>query len=198
MHSALMKRLISSLFCLVLVSAAVSARAQVEPSAFRRGLSIHAGGEGSVFQPDYAGNGVAGDSPDRLYGIGAYLDVHFSRWIQVEAEGRWLHFNEYYPDGQPPGIGQNTYLIGPKVPITEFHRWTPYGKFLFGWGSGGSWLSGRATTFAYGGGVEYRLTRRLTVRAFDFEEQDWHTSPTLHPYGASAGISYRVFGGRAQ
>ena len=51
---------------------------------------------GSIFQPDYAGNGIAQTSPNRLYGVGAYVDAHFSRWLQIEAEGRWLRFNEYY------------------------------------------------------------------------------------------------------
>jgi opacity protein-like surface antigen len=186
-----MKPLIIALSCLVLFSAAASARAQVAPAAYRRGMSIHAGGEASVFQPDYAGGGSAQTSPNRLYGIGGYADVHFTRWVQIEAEGRWLRFNEFQ------NIGQNTYLIGPKVPIIDFHRWDPYGKFLIGWGSGtGNWLNGRATTFAYGGGLEYRLTRRLTLRPIDFEYEKWHTRPTLSPYGASAGLSYRVFGGR--
>ena len=188
-----MKRLTLTLIGLAVFSAAIAARAQVVPAAYRRGITIHAGAEASAFQPDYAGNGAAGTSPNRLFGIGAFADVHLSRWVQIEGEGRWLRFNEF------DNIGQNTYMIGPKVPIIDFHRWTPYGKFLFGWGSGsGNWLAGRATAFAYGGGVEYSWTRRLTIRAFDFEEQDWHTNPTLHPYGASAGISYRVFGGRAQ
>jgi len=188
-----MKRFVSTLVCLVVVSSAIAASAQVVPAGYRRGLSIHAGGEASAFQPDYDGNFVSAQtSPYRLYGIGAFFDVHLTRWVQIEGEGHWLRFNEYQ------NIGQDTYLIGPKVPIWEFHRWTPYGKFLIGWGSGSSWLNGRATTIAYGGGVEYRLTRKLTVRPFDFEEQDWHTTPKLHPYGASAGISYRVFGGRVQ
>ncbi|MGP8252103.1 MAG: outer membrane beta-barrel protein [Terracidiphilus sp.] len=187
-----MKRFVSALFSLILVSAAVSASAQVVSAAHHRGLSIDAGGEASAFQPDYDGTGFAQTSPYRIYGFGAFFDVHFSRWVQIEGEGHWLRFNEFQ------NIGQNTYMIGPKVPIIDFHRWTPYGKFLIGWGSGPGWLNGKATAFAYGGGVEYRLTKRLTVRPFDFEEEDWHTIPTLHPYGASAGISYRVFGGRAR
>jgi opacity protein-like surface antigen len=188
-----MKKFVTALFCLVLISAAISVSAQVAPAGFRRGLSVDAGGEASAFQPDYAGNGsTAQTSPYRLFGIGAFVDVHISRWVQIEGEGRWLHFNEYQ------NIAQNTYMIGPKVPIREIHRWTPYGKALIGWGSGPGWLSGRATTIAYGGGVEFRLTRKFTLRPFDFEEEYWHTNPTLHPYGASAGISYRVFGGRAR
>jgi opacity protein-like surface antigen len=187
-----MKRLISALFLIVLVSASVSASAQVTASAFQRGFSVDVGGEASAFQPDYAGNGIAQTSPNRLYGYGAYIDARFTRWIQVEAEGHWLQYNEF------DGIGQNTYLIGPKVPIVDFHRITPYGKFLIGWGSGNGWLFGKATTFAYGGGVEYRLWRRFTIRPFDFEYESWRTTPVLRPYGASAGISYRVLGGRAR
>lgn len=188
-----MKQIDSALFCLaVFFAATISANAQVVPSAYREGMSIHVGGEGSVFQPDYAGNGIAQTGPNRLDGFGAYFDVHFSRWLQIEGEGRWLQFNEYR------GIGQNTYMIGPKVQIWEFHGWMPYGKALIGLGSGTGWLSGSATSIAYGGGLEYRLTRKLTLRPVDFEEEYWHTTPVLHPYGASAGISYRVFGGRAR
>jgi hypothetical protein len=173
-------------FCVLLAAAAVSARAQVVPAASSRTLAIDAGGLGSVFQPDYAGEGIAQTSPNRLYGFGAYVDARFSRWVQIEAEGRWLHYNQYL------GIDENSYLIGPRVPIHNFHGWTPYGKVLFGWESG-SFLSGRAGAIAFGGGVDYRLTRKLTLRAFDFEYQRLSVTPTLQPYGGSVGISYRVF-----
>ena len=53
------------------------------------------GGLGSMFQPDYAGEGIAQTSPNRLYGVGAYVDARFSRWVQIEGEGRWLRYNEY-------------------------------------------------------------------------------------------------------
>jgi hypothetical protein len=139
-----------------------------------------------MFQPDYAGNGIAETGPDRLYGMGVYVDARFSRWVQIEAEARWLHFNQYRE------IDENTYMIGPRVPIHDFRGWTPYGKFLLGWGSG-SFLNGRAGTFAYGGGVDYRLTRKLTLRPFDFEYQQWRVQPTLWPYGGSAGISYTIY-----
>jgi hypothetical protein len=173
-------------FCVLLTAAAVSVRAQVVPAATSRTLTINAGGLGSVFQPDYAGNGIAQTSPNRLYGFGAYVDMHFTRWVQLEAEGRWLHYNQYL------GINENSYLIGPRIPIHDFHGWTPYGKALFGMGSG-SFLSGSTGVIAFGGGVDYRLTRKLTVRVLDLEYQRWSVKPTLWPYGGSAGISYRVF-----
>ena len=88
-----MKRTIVALFCTVLATAAISASAQVVPSATGRKLSVTAGGLGSVFQPDYAGTGIAQTSPNRLYGVGAFVDVRVNRWIQLEAEGHWMRFN---------------------------------------------------------------------------------------------------------
>jgi Outer membrane protein beta-barrel domain len=180
-----MKRLISACFCFVLSSAALTLHGQVAPAATSSSFRLDAGALGSVFQPDYWGTGVASTSPNRLYGVGGYVDARFSRWVQIEGEGRWLHFNEYL------GINENTFLIGPRVPIVTFHKITPYGKFLVGMGSG-SFLNGHSLVLAYGGGLDYRLTRRLTARA-DFEYQQWRITPTLWPYGVSVGVSYRIF-----
>jgi hypothetical protein len=188
MGAAFMKRSILALFCIASSLAIVSARAQVVPAATSRTFSVSAGALGSLDQPDYAGEGIAQESPRRLYGIGAYVDVHFSRWVQVEGEGRWMRFNEYQ------GIGQNTYLIGPRIPIVNFHCISPYGKFLVGLGSGtNAWLSGRTFVLAYGGGLDVRLTRRFTLRAIDFEYQQWHLNPMISPYGGSVGVSYKIF-----
>jgi hypothetical protein len=189
-----MKRTILAFFCVVSSFAIVSARGQVVPAATSGTFHLSAGGLGSLQQPDYADQGGAFISPNRLYGPGAFVDVKFSRWLQFEAEGRWLRFNQYYLGGLPPGNGESTYLIGPRIPIGTFHRITPYGKFLVGLG-GGSFLAGHAFVLAYGGGVDYRLSRRFTLRAVDFEYQDWriNSSTTLYPYGGSVGISYRIF-----
>ena len=186
-----MKRSTLALLFIAFFFAVVSARAQVVPSATSHTLSISAGALGSMSQPDYAGEGIAQTSPNRLYGLGTYVDVHFSRWVQVEAEGHWMRFNQYSNDGSAPN-GESTYLIGPRIPIVTFHRITPYGKFLVGLGSGG-FLTGNTFVLDYGGGVDYRLTRRLTLRAIDFEYQQWRVNPTLYPYGGSVGISYKIF-----
>jgi hypothetical protein len=180
-----MKRSFVVLLGVVLVSGIHSASAQVVPSAYSSRASFWAGGEFSVFQPDYTGELIASRSGPHLYGIGAYVDADFSRWIQIEAQGRWLRWNQY------AGIDQNTYMIGPRVPIHEFRRFTPYGKFLIGFGSG-SFLTGSATTLAYGGGVDYHLSRKLNVRG-EFELQNWRVSPNLYPYGYNVGMSYRFW-----
>ncbi len=192
MFFKLMNRSILAFFCFAGFLAVVSAHAQVVPSATSRTFSVSAGALGSMFQPDYAGLGVAQTSPNRLYGPGAYVDVHFTRWVQVEAESRWLRYNQFYQPNSTTGNGESTYLIGPRVPIVTFHRVTPYGKFLFGLGNA-PFLSGNTFVLAYGGGVDYRLTRRFSLRAIDFEYQQWRVNPTIYPYGGSVGISYKIF-----
>jgi hypothetical protein len=181
-----MKRSTVASLLIFFLFAALSLRGQVVPAASSSSLALDAGALGAVFQPDYAGEGIAQTSPNRLWGVAAYADGTFNRWVQIEGEGRWLRYNEYL------GIDESTYLVGPRVPIITFHKLTPYGKFLVGTGSG-SFLTGHSFVMAYGGGFDYRLGRRFNVRA-DFEYQQWRVTPTLWPYGVSAGISYRVFG----
>lgn len=194
-----MRKPIPVLLLVLFAAGTLSARAQVTPSANAHGISIAAGGEASVFQPDYAGFGVPQTSPNRLYGLGAFVDVKFTPWIQVEAEGRWLRFN------QLAGIYEDNYLIGPRLPIYRLHFWraTPYAKVLIGYGrlnfeNDNGW--GRYTALAYGGGLDIKLNRRINLRLPDFEYQQWldwsEGSPkteNLLPYGVSVGASYRVF-----
>jgi hypothetical protein len=188
-----------ALFFFLAAAGAVIGRAQVVPSATRSRLSVTAGGFASAFQPDYAGFLPPGTAPNRLYGIGAFVDVRFSRWIQAEAEGRWLRFNEF------DNISEDNYLIGPRLPIHTFKimHATPYGKVLVGMGRMNfvdNLGNGRYTDIAYGGGVDFKLTRRFSARG-DFEYQMWPNWPgmantpntPLYPYGVSAGIGYKIF-----
>jgi len=145
-----------------------------------------------MFQPDYAGNAIAQTSPNRLYGVGVYADYRINRWVGIEAEGRWLRWNQYYWSDASIGNGEDTYSIGPKVPIHTFKGLTPYAKVLVGLGSG-SFLDGHSTVLTYGGGMDYKLGKKFTLRTFDFEYQQWMLTPTLYPYGGSVGIGYKLF-----
>lgn len=182
-------------FLCLLCAGAVGARAQVAPTAYRGQISLTAGGLGSVFQPDYGGGGFPGSSPSRLYGFGAYVDVEFTRWIQVEGEARWLRFNSFI------NITEDNYLIGPRVPIHHFKllRATPYGKVLFGMGKMNfdyNEAYGHFTDIAYGGGVDLQVNKRLSVRAIDFEYQQWPNwinDSSIKPYGFSVGVGYKIF-----
>ncbi len=194
MNSFLMRRFAVVLFSCLLCAGSTLARAQVEPTAYRGQLSLRVGGLGSGFQPDYAGGLVPGASPERLYGYGVYADLKFTRWAQLEGEARWLRMNSYL------NITQDNYLIGPRVPIHEF-KWrqaTPYGKALFGLGTMNfefDYAHGHFADIALGGGVDLRLTKRISLRPIDFEYQLWPNwvSGTLKPYGASVGVAYKVF-----
>jgi opacity protein-like surface antigen len=199
--------------------ATASLHAQAVPSATARQFSVTVGATGSLFQPDYLGGTSASTNGQSiLYGIdgpGAYIDLRFRRWVQLEAEGRWLRFNDCTSPSASGNCNVNTapednYFAGPRFPF-RFGRFTPYAKFLGGrgvtklqnaQGLAGKSLSGYA--LAYGGGTDYRLNKHLSLRLIDFEYQEWFlTAPAngsaaassfnIKPYGASAGISYKIF-----
>ncbi|MGD0548552.1 MAG: outer membrane beta-barrel protein [Terracidiphilus sp.] len=191
---------------------AVAAHAQVASSATSRQFSVTAGGMASIFQPDFEGdwqppNPVAHASPYPLIGAGAYVDVKLSRWVQLEAEGRWLRFNQYGGINQDSyiqngGISQDNYLIGPRLPLFHFWRSSVYAKALgggskmnFGLFLGKPTGHGSFTALAFGGGMDVKLTKRLSLRALDVEYQYWPlwSNSTLSPYGASVGMGYRIF-----
>jgi len=190
-------------FVFLVVGSIVCAQAQTVPDAFARGLQIRAGGEVSGFQPNYTGTGLPAQAGIHGYmaGVGTYVDVKVTPWVQFEGEARWMRFNK--PDG---GIYEDNYLIGPRLPIYKLHFWkaTPYAKGLVGYGklnfeNGNGW--GRYTAIAFGGGLDIRMSKRLTLRAPDFEYQMWPSwsegsakTYTLKPYGLSIGVAYRVFG----
>lgn len=182
---------------LVAALGSASAGAQAAESARQRQLTVTAGAIATGFETRY-------DTNYPLFGAGAYVDVHFTHWIQLEAEGRWLRFNDYY------GETQSNYLIGPRVPIKQFGKFQSYGKVLVGLSKmqfprGDYYDNGSFTTLAFGGTLDYRLNKRWSLRAIDFEYQDWPHfipkepgvvgSPTnsLQPYGVSVGVGYRVF-----
>jgi hypothetical protein len=195
-------RRFSSLFFPILFLAGAVAGAQVVPSGTGRQVSITAGGMASIFQPDYTGYGVAQASNQPLFGAGAYVDVRLRRWVQFEAEGRWSRFNAF------DGITQDNYLIGPRLPVYRFLKGkaTVYGKALgglskmnFGYDEYGNPIgTGQYTDFAFGGGVDVKLTKRISLRAADVEYQYWpwwggNGNTKLSPYGASVGMSYKIF-----
>jgi opacity protein-like surface antigen len=194
-----MRRFSSLFFSILLFAGAITAGAQVVPSATGRQVSITAGGMASIFQPDYArvccsssGYVLASASNQPLLGVGAYVDVRLRRWVQIEAEARWMRFNAF------EGITQDNYLIGPRLPVYHFWKATVYGKALGGFSKMNFDSYGdhnNFTTFAFGGGVDVKLTKRISLRAADIEYQyyPWWGNSTLSPYGASVGVGYKIF-----
>ena len=196
-----LRKICCALFLLSLFAAgAERARAQAAPAAYARTFSVSAGGMGSAFQPDYGGRfaadgePVAGGAPNYLFGFGAYVDAHFNRWLEVEAEGRWLRLNQFID------IDQSNYLLGYEHHFDRrtFFRMTSYAKVLVGYGKMNfayNEAHGSFTDLAYGGGLDLHMGK-FTIRPVDFEYQQWPwwVSSQLNPYGFSAGIAYRVWG----
>jgi opacity protein-like surface antigen len=136
-------------------------------------------------------------SSQRLWGIGAFADYHLNRRIDLEALARFLRFNSFY------GESENNYLIGPRYLVGTYGRFQPYGQFLVG--IGGIQYpfkigSGQYLALAPGGGVNYRISRKLTMRG-EYEYQLWPGSPNfvnepaheIKPNGFHIGIAYKVF-----
>jgi hypothetical protein len=189
------------LLCATAALVTIPAGAQAVEAARARQWSLTAGGMVSGFNPDYADPGY--DGTNYLFGGGTYVDFRLSHWVQIEAEARWLRIAAYADSIE----NQSNYLIGPRVPIKRFGKFQTYGKALIGvanmtFPAGDYYSTGRFTALAFGGTVDYRLNRRWSIRALDFEYQDWPkfvpqspsgSSISLQPYGISVGVGYRIF-----
>jgi hypothetical protein len=189
------KQSVPALVLGLLISGTQFAGAQAVPSAYGRTFRLTAGALGSAFQPDYQGGGVPGSSSNYLVGPGVYVDLHFSRWLGAEAEGRWLRFNQY------ADIHQDNYLLGYRLSLSQVRIWnfTPYGKVLAGYGRMNFEYNdahGRFSDIVYGGGLDMHTAGRWTFRPIDFEYQQWPNwlGTTLHPWGFTAGIGWRILG----
>jgi hypothetical protein len=180
-----MKRLLS---IAVLVLFPVAFLGQASP-AVRSGIPpLSVGGYYSNFYSDF--------NPVRLGGLGIYVDWNLFGRLGVEGEARWLRFN------QRAGSYEDNYLVGPRY-TRRFKNFFPYAKFLMGAGElqfNNNEGHGGYFALVPGGGLDYRLNRKVTVRLIDYEYQFWPTalggglpSNGLTPHGFSFGASYRIF-----
>lgn len=180
-----MKTLIS-IAVLVLFPAALLGQAA---PAVRGGIPpLTAGGYYSNFYSDF--------NPVHLGGAGIYVDWNLFGKLGVEGEARWLRF------GQFQGSYEDNYLVGPRYSFPH-KKLVPYVKFMMGAGElqfNNNEGHGGYFTFAPGGGLDYRLTRHVTVRVIDYEYQMWpsalgggYPNNGLTPHGFSFGVGYRIF-----
>ena len=143
------------------------------------------GGFFSDFSPDYG--------PNRLFGIGGFVDLNLRGHLGVEGEMRFLRFNQTYD------VHEDNYKIGPRY-RWRFGRWEPYGKFMIGNGQFNfpfSYGHGGYLLLVPGGGLDIHF-HRFTVRAIDYEYQHWFNfqnsslSPMDSAAGSPTGFSSRV------
>jgi opacity protein-like surface antigen len=150
--------------------------------------------------------------PTNFNGWNAEAQYNVSRWVGVAADfgGRYGSpigvFSSSGVSGIPKGDGYS-FLAGPVISYRTKSRVTPFVHALFGWDRSSlsaSTITGlpvpvsaAATSYidfttALGGGVDYKVTRHLAIRAGQFDY--YHTSLDLNKfYGSAFGIG--LFGG---
>jgi hypothetical protein len=167
----------------VCLGLAHAVHAQTVPEADSGGLALSAGGTASGY--------FLGYGEQKLLGVSAFVDVDGRRHLGVEGEARWLIFHQTNEEHA------TTYMIGPRYSM-YFGRFQPYAKGLIGIGQFNyPYDLGRDNDLvvAPGGGVDFRLTRRIHLRAVDFEYQLWpqfHYGP-MSSYGLSTGLLVKIF-----
>ena len=157
-------------------------RGQALPTATGPGSYIAVGGGASFFQADYGQR--------YLGGLNTYADINPTWRYGLEAEARFLRYHSF------EDVTETNYFIGPRVAL-RMGPLRPYVKFLVGDGKivlPFRYAQGNFFSYAPGGGLEYMLGDRIAIRAIDVEYQLWPSFPfgELHPYGVSAGISFRL------
>jgi opacity protein-like surface antigen len=179
-------------FCAVLAG---SAHAQTAPDGRGGAASLWAGVEYSSFQA-----GFPSDSTVRLAGVGGFATYNLNRHYALEMHARFLNLNIWY------GETEQDYLAGPRYTFLRGEKLRPFAMFQVGLVKiQYPFQMGTGTSFAMapGGGLEYRLARKWSVRG-SYELQMLTNSPDftnepqfgIRPSGASVGISYRVFSGK--
>lgn len=174
-------RALAMMICLGWLAAKASAQAL--PTASGPGPYISLGAGVSAIQADYG---------QRILGGGMlFSDMHVTARYGIEAEARWLdkHTDE--------GVTERTLLVGPHVYLFKHGPFKAYGKFLVGQAHMTfpfGYAKGNYLALVPGAGLDVKLTPRIELRALDFEYQDWRnfTFGPMHPYGISAGISFRL------
>lgn len=106
---------------------------------------------------------------------------------------------------------QRTFVAGPELHYI-YRRWHPYADFMLGTGNitYSTGQTDNSIVYAFGGGLDYRKTHKLSFRLVDFQYQLWdlgsHYYPPdfspgqpgvtidtkLKPYTLSFGIVFRV------
>jgi hypothetical protein len=159
------------------------ASAQVAPAADAGGYKISAGGTASGFYVQYGER--------KLLGYSAFVDADAHRGIGLEAEGRWLEYH------QTADVHVETYSLGVRYHM-NFRRFQPYAKGLIGFGDFNfpyNYATGRYLLVTAGGGLDYRLSRRIHLRVADVEYQMWpqFTFGNMSTVGVSTGLRVGIF-----
>lgn len=168
-------------FCM---SAATAARAQVAAAADKGAMLVSAGATVSGESVQYGER--------KMLGITGFVDADTRRRLGVEFEGRWLEFH------QTANVHLETYSAGARYHLDVGRRFQPYVKGLIGFGNFNysyGLATGHYLVVTAGGGLDFHLTPRVSLRAADFEFQDWpqFTFGSMSTPSVSSGVRIRIF-----
>jgi hypothetical protein len=160
---------------------------QAMPGASRP-IEVQAGAGFSFASPDYGS-----EYAPYIKGITVYGDATYHRLMGIEAE---VHYDSILT---PDDIGENTYMIGPKVSFLHEQWVSMYAKGLGGLAT----FEYQPSTypkphsdsygaFALGGGIELHVSPHIFIRAIDIEQQWWpgFSPHGLTPFVTTFGIAY--------
>jgi opacity protein-like surface antigen len=170
---------------------AAAAHGQVIPSAEGAGQSLWVGAEYANLKA-----GFPEGSTTRLSGVGVFGNFNWNHRFGVEGRARFLNIGSWN------GETEQDYLAGPRYTFLHRNKLRPYALFQVGFVKMQYPFSvGSGTFFAMapGGGVEYRLSRKWSVRG-SYEFQMLMNSPNftnepqygIKPNGGIVGLSYRL------
>lgn len=103
-----------------------------------------------------------------LNGGSASLTYHIKDWISGVADFGGYHNGNILGTGTDGTL--STYLFGPRVSYRSYRRFTPFAETLFGVARANARISGtglgsqNAFGMALGGGVDYRINNRFSLR----------------------------------
>ncbi len=167
----------------------IVSHAQAVPMASRIG-SLQVGAGFSFAIPDYGGTYIKG------YTIYADADL----WHRLGVEADVHQINVF----TATDIGEDTYLIGPRFSVIRQGRMNAYVKALGGIGrfeyQTGTYQPSHTDTygvFSVGGGIDFRASQHINIRAVDIEAQKWPSYGTpgfpahgLSPFVTTFGVAY--------
>jgi hypothetical protein len=173
-------------FATLLVLIPASAKAQAIFAA-RENFRLQAGFGAMYLNNDY--------SDRAAQGIAFWVDADFGHFrnIIIGAEGE-AHYGTIIT---PDDIGETSYLVGPRLTYQR-RKMSVYGKLLVGKATITNQLFHVSSSYnvapAFGGGLEYHVSRKFNLRAFDLEMQQWpNFEPhTLSPLSVTVGVSYSI------
>lgn len=110
---------------------------------------------------------MSGDSFS-LNGGSASVTYHLRDWVSAVADFGGYHNGNILGTGVDGTL--STYLFGPRISYRSYRHFTPFAEALFGAAHEGAGLAGGASgsqnafAMAIGGGVDYRINNRFSLR----------------------------------